>query len=107
MKKIIPKINAVIISTILFGFFSAFATFGNEPIAFTITPSLFKINLGPGENWDSGLKISNNNPASLTIYVSAVNLSDKSVPILNQDSEIYENSLANWIKFQEKTTTIL
>ena len=106
MKKTIPKINAVIISAILLGFFSAFSTFGNEPIAFTVTPSLFKINLGPGENWNSGLKIFNNNSTDLTIHISTVNLNNESVPVLNEDSEIYGHSLANWIKFRDNTVTI-
>ncbi|MBI3046008.1 MAG: hypothetical protein HYY86_00475 [Candidatus Harrisonbacteria bacterium] len=101
------KINEIVIFAALLGIFSVSLTLGSESIAFTVTPSLLEINLSPGENWNSGLKIFNNNSTDLTVYVSAVNLSDKSVPILNEDSEIYGHSLAKWVKFKDNAVTIL
>jgi len=77
-------------------------------MSFTITPSLFKPNLSPGETWGSSFKIANNSSAGdLTVYAAAVNFtaSDESghakfLPITDGDkSSPY--TLASWIEVSD------
>lgn len=69
MKKIFLKI---LIYLLLFFSFFAFAQAPNEQLSLTITPPLIKVNLSPDQIWQSSIKIVNNNPQDLNVFVTAM-----------------------------------
>jgi len=59
-----------ILASILFFSFFPFFTFAQEGISLTLTPTLIKINVVPGQVWSSFIKVVNTNPRPLTVFVS-------------------------------------
>ena len=74
-----------------------------DRLALTITPPLFQMAIGPGEIWQSSLKIVNTNPYDLVVYASTMNFEaggeegqGRFVPVLANDAA--SHSLAKWIE---------
>jgi hypothetical protein len=60
------KILALILFLSLFPIFAL----SQEGISLTLTPTLIKVNVVPGQVWSSFLKVVNTNPTPLTVYLS-------------------------------------
>jgi hypothetical protein len=60
------KIFALILAFSLFPIFA----FSQEGTSLTLTPTLIKVNVVPGQVWSSFLKVVNTNPTPLTVYLS-------------------------------------
>lgn len=86
-----------------------------DKLTLTITPPLFQLAIGPGEVWQSSLKVVNTNPYDLTVYAGTMNFEaggeegqGRFVPILESDAgrvsmdgtrhDSAESSLAKWIE---------
>lgn len=76
-----------------------------DKLSLTITPPLFQLSIGPGEVWQSSLKIVNTNPYELTVYASLMDFGAqgedgqaKFFSLLGKDSLPASASLARWIK---------
>ncbi len=51
---------------------ASFAHAQTQGLALTVTPPLFQLTIGPGENWSSSLKVVNSNPYDVTYYTQVV-----------------------------------
>src|SRR3989344_1991662 len=79
-------------------------------LTLSIPPPLFKINLGPGESWQSGVKIVNANPVSKDMFVSVVDFEPigesgqgRLVPILEDSGK---ESLAKWVRVSKEPVRV-
>lgn len=61
----------IIISVLLFGFchFTPVNAQGQGGLTLSITPPLIKNNVNPGQVWKSAIKVINNNPREINIYI--------------------------------------
>ncbi|MEA1962888.1 MAG: hypothetical protein U9M94_01465 [Patescibacteria group bacterium] len=91
-------------------FFACFAGAQSDgAIAFSITPPLIKNTMSPGDIWKSSIKIINNNPKEINIYVQALDFQggDESgeVEFLQAKEKNADGSLpffSQWIVFEKK-----
>lgn len=78
-----------------------------QGLSLTVTPPLFQLTIGPGEQWASTVKVVNNNDYDVTYYAQVVNFdaegeSGKSTftPLItNEDNS---GSLAGWVTLEAK-----
>ncbi len=103
MKKL--KLSFIIVIAGLGGLGVSFAS-GTKPIVFTTTPSLFEINLNPGESWSSNLLVANKNSEDLILHLSKVNLDEGMAPIVNSEFGVFINSLSDWISFDNEVISL-
>ncbi len=96
------KIIFLCLSVFLSMFISVSA---QESLTLTVTPPLFKINLGPGESWKSSVKVVNSNPVSREVFVSVLNFESageggrgKLVPVPEGEKK---ETLAAWVRVPE------
>lgn len=59
----------ILLNIIILGISSSVVFAQEGKLALTITPPLIKINLSPGDIWSSSIKLVNNNPNDLQVYV--------------------------------------
>ena len=86
------------------------AALAQDSLTLTVTPPLFKINLGPGDYWASSLKVVNSNPGQQEIFARVVNFVPKGeggrgdlVPVLEGSTE---QTLAEWIEVPQAGTAL-
>ncbi|MAF79586.1 hypothetical protein CL629_00705 [bacterium] len=82
-------------------------TEAQEKMVLTLTPPLFKVNLGPGETWRSSIKVVNTNQYDMDLYASVMNFEArgekgqaKFIPIV--DTENANGTLAEWIEVSDE-----
>jgi len=88
----------------LFSFASI--TSADNGLSVTVTPPLFQLTIGPGENFTSVLKIVNNNAYDVTYYAQVVDMQangeagqSKFIPIIGPpDPALATSELARWMK---------
>ncbi len=103
MRKILPII-------LLFSFFPFFS-FSQEGLSLTLTPTLIKINVVPGQVWSSYLKVVNTNPVPLTIFTSVFDFRGDerggvffvSAP---EDEKEKKNYFSSWIEISKEPIQI-
>jgi len=105
MKKIVILIIIVSIA----GLFTKHVK-AQDSLTLTVTPPLFKINLGPGDSWSSSIRVVNSNSWNREVFASVVNFVPKGeggrgdlVPVLEGDKE---QTLAQWIKLPKQETIL-
>jgi hypothetical protein len=80
-------------------------------LALTITPPLIKINMNPGGEWSSSIKVVNDNPGTLIVYADTLDFKsgeEGGVEFI-QKSDIKENQkflLSQWIEIDQKPIVI-
>ena len=90
-------------------FFVQFA-FAQEKLNLTITPPLIKVNFNPGQVWSSSIKVINNNPNDLNIFIEVMDF--KSGPeggvifIKDKTKENKKFFLSEWIEFPKEPILI-
>lgn len=95
---------------ILILFLFPFSSFSQENLKLTITPPLIKVNFNPGQIWQGSIKVVNNNPQDLNIFVSVMDF--KSGPeggilfIKAPKEEDRKFLLSQWIEFSKETILI-
>jgi len=102
-----------LIFILIFGLF-AFPVFAQEDkMALTITPPLIKNNVNPGQIWKSSIKLINNNPNEITIYVQVQDFkggSDSGTVEFISDKNLKEEDrnflMSSWIVIDEKSIKI-
>lgn len=81
-----------------------------ESLNLTITPPLIKVNFTPGQIWQSSVKIVNNNPKDLNVFVSVMDFKsgpEGGIVFLKKKTEDDNKFLlSEWIEFPEKTILI-
>jgi hypothetical protein len=83
-------------------------------LSVTLTPPLYQLTIGPGENWTSSLKIVNNNSYPVTYYAQVVDMEargesgeSKLTPLIGpQDPDLESTQLARWVKLGSNTITV-
>ncbi len=77
-------------------------------MAMTITPPLIKNNVNPGQIWKSYIKVVNNNPEDIDVFVQLVNFESgnetgtvKLVPLNEDDIKDNEFLINNWINIEK------
>lgn len=77
----------------------------DNSLSVTVTPPLFQLTIGPGDNWASTIKIVNNNSYDVTYYAQLMNFqadgetgASKFTPIIDETPADRSVSLANWIQ---------
>ncbi len=104
MKSMLKKI---ILATLLF--YSSAAVSGvaaaEDKLTLTVTPPLFQLTIGRGENWSSNLKVVNTNSYDLTVYASLMDFQAngeegqaKLIPADTGNSTSSVQTLARWIE---------
>ncbi len=76
---------------------------------FTITPPLVKINMEPGEEFASGIKVINNNDRELTVYARKANfrsIGGGRVEFVNEEEGSEGYTLKEWLMLPQKSFTI-
>ena len=103
---------------LIFVFSNFFACLANAQesgaIAFSITPPLIKNTMSPGEIWKSSIKIINNNPKEINIYVQALDFQGEKesgeVEFLRKKEKNADGSLpffSQWIVLEKTEFTLL
>lgn len=96
-------------------FYTSAPARAEEKLSLTITPPLFQLAIGPGEVWQSSLKVVNTNPYDLTVYASLMDFEAQGedgqgrfIPILEKNSFSLPPtaSLASWIKISNEPIVV-
>jgi len=112
VNKIMKKI---IIATIVFVslFYFGFQTQAQNKMAISITPPLIKNNISPGQIWKSYIKIVNNNPEDIDVYVELINFESgnetgtvRLTPKGKEEIEGNEYLINNWINIDKGPISI-
>src|SRR3989344_3000968 len=87
------------------------SVFAQSSLSRTITPPLFKVNLGPGETWKTTLKVVNVNPYDITVYANVVNFESEGEGgrgrfIAIQEGKGKDEALARWINISREPIVI-
>lgn len=93
---------------------NAVQTTAESGLSVTLTPPLFQLTIGPGENWTSALKVVNNNGYDVTYYAQVVDMQangetgqSKFIPIVaTEDPSLAVSELARWIQIEPGPFTI-
>lgn len=89
--------------------------FAQDSVTLSITPPLIKNSMNPGDIWKSSVKVVNNNPDELTIYVEAVDFRGKQedgvvefleTPVKSTSTDDIGPFLSQWIVLEEKEVVI-
>ncbi len=87
-------------------FFAATPSSRADSLSVTVTPPLFQLTIGPGEQWTSSLKVVNTNSYDVTYYAQVVDMQpsgedgrSKFTPVINEPQEEVGQffTLARWI----------
>jgi len=96
--------KTVILLSIFYFLFSGAAR-AQEKLSLTVTPPLFQLTIGPGEIWQSNLKVVNTNLYDLTVYASVMDFQangeegkGKFIPLIESLEGNNNRSLASWIE---------
>lgn len=100
--------------TLLWGFLMAFVALlplsvsaqTDTSLSVTVTPPLFQLTIGPGEEWSSAIKIVNNNSYGVEYYTNPVDFEAQGedgksnlIPLINTDDPYARtHSLASWLE---------
>src|SRR3989338_3374435 len=95
----------------VFYFLFSPSVFAQSSLSLTITPPLFKVNLGPGETWKTTLKVVNVNPYDITVYANVVNFESEGEGgrgrfIAIQEGKGKDEALARWINISREPIVI-
>jgi len=92
-------VTAIIVYALLLCPFFAFA---QSSLSLSVSPTIFEMTANPGQEWNSTLRVINNNPFPLTVYATVVNFrplgEDGASQFYPADiSDDVRSSLAEWI----------
>ncbi len=99
-----------IVLTIVFAFLFCFAlqARAQEKMAISITPPLIKNNVSPGQIWKSYIKVVNNNPEDIDIYVELINFESgnetgtvRLTPKTEEEIDENEYLINNWLNIDK------
>lgn len=85
---------------------SAPIAYAQDALSVTVTPPLFQLSIGPGEEWSSSIKVVNNNPYEVAYAAQVVDFRQDGetgqstfIPLVEQfaDDPTQSDSLARWI----------
>lgn len=83
---------------------------GQEKLSLTITPPLIKVNFNPGQTWQSAIKIVNNNPQDLNIFVKVMDFKsgpEGGIVFIKEKTEGEKKYLlSEWIEFPKEPILI-
>lgn len=89
-----------------------FFSFGfcQQKLNLTLTPPLIKINLSPGQEWESSIKVINNNPFDVEVFVSVIDFragKEGGVEFLPKETSDKSFLLSQWIEVPKESISIL
>src|SRR5262245_38232469 len=83
--------------------FSVPQALSQQSFSLSVTPPLFRLNIGPGQEWSSSIKVVNSNPYDITVYATVMNFTGQGeegqgalTPVTEQDPEVTPYTLASW-----------
>jgi hypothetical protein len=89
----------------------SFAQDADRGVTLSVTPTLFEMAASPGQEWNSSIKVINNNPHELTVYANVVNFAPqgetgegKFIPVFEKGTD--GTTLAEWIEAPQEAITI-
>lgn len=89
--------------------------FAQDSLSVTVTPPLFQLTIGPGENWSSAIKVVNNNAYDVTYAPNVVDFEAQGelgqgafIPLIENfaDEPLATNSLGSWIEISAEPILI-
>ncbi len=105
------RILVVLVVAILFPSVPKLSLAQTGGLSLSVSPTLFQMSAVPGQAWNSGVKVVNNNPQELTVYAQVVNFAPqgeagegKFIPVLKQSTE--GATLAEWITISREPIVI-
>lgn len=116
MKKYLTLTLTLTLTPLIFSalLFSMPVFAADDTLSVTLTPPLYQLTIGPGENWTSSLKIVNNNSYQVTYYAQVVDMEargesgeSKLTPLIGpQDPDLESTQLARWVKLGSNSITV-
>lgn len=82
-------------------------------LAITVTPPLIQLSIGPGETWNSVLKVVNNNTYAVTYYSQVVDFSPEGedgqgslIPLVGTTGTGESMTLGHWVSLSKEPITV-
>jgi hypothetical protein len=88
---------------------AGFAAAQEDKLTLTVTPPLFKLNMEPGDNLKSSVKIVNNNSEPIIVYAEAMDFKGKAeggVEFIQNQGYASPHKLSAWIKTEDSPIVI-
>ncbi len=105
------KIYSVALTLLLVAFLPRVLLAQSNTVSLSVTPTLFEMSAAPLQVWQSNVKVINNNPYSLTVYLDAVNFAPqgeggqgKFLPVFETMSE--GTTLAEWLEITNEPVVL-
>lgn len=97
------KTYALLLTLVALAFLPSFLWAQSNTVSLSVTPTLFEMSASPQQVWQSNVKVINNNPYNLTVYLNTVNFAPqgeagqgKFLPVFETMTE--GTTLAEWIE---------
>lgn len=106
MISILNKFNKIIVAIGILFALAPVATFAQESLTLSVSPTLFEMTANPGQEWKSSVRIINSNNYDIRVYVDVTNFEAqgetgqvKFLPLFKEEST--GNTLAEWIQYDK------
>ena len=110
MRKIFIAIFTIILGLL---YFTPILAQEMDQLTLSITPPLIKNNVNPGQIWQSTVKLVNNNPKEIDVYVQVADFKSgqevgtvKFIQSADESEEISKHLLSQWITIEAESMTI-
>lgn len=105
------KAFSVVLALLLVVFIPRVLLAQSNTVSLSVTPTLFEMSAAPLQVWQSSVKVINNNPYNLTVYLNAVNFAPqgesgqgKFLPVFETMSE--GTTLAEWLEITNEPVVL-